>query len=253
MQWIASCLHSSRPARPELLHQIDPCQFSWCNVLHRVTSSKYPSILMLLPQMVFSRRLHTFSGGWYICEGFIRHRNSPPPDPTFESASPSPPQTSIWHRNRVTSRNWCRIDFQIDAKSTPEEGTARRTRGWGPVGLCLINPSVPSLSYMWERQSASPCHVGILARVPSRSWGLSLGKSKRGLTNGGLSPKFSEKIGGKSFLEIFPFRGKLAPFQGRSGPFRGRSGPIPLHPTATGEAQKLPRKGPFWPDWPLSG
>ena len=29
---------------------------------------------------------------------------------------------------------------QIDAKSTPEEGRARRIRGWGPGGLCLINP-----------------------------------------------------------------------------------------------------------------
>ena len=80
-----------------------------------------------------------------------------------------------------------------------------------------------------------------------------LGKSKGGLTNGGLSPKFSEKIGGNPSWKIGPFRGKLAPFQGWSGPFRGRSGPIPLHPTATGEEQKLPRKGPFWPDWPLSG
>ena len=30
---------------------------------------------------------------------------------------------------------------RIDAKSTLEEGKARRIRGWGPGGLCLINPS----------------------------------------------------------------------------------------------------------------
>ena len=29
----------------------------------------------------------------------------------------------------------------IDAKSTPEEGKARRIRGWGPGGLCLKSPS----------------------------------------------------------------------------------------------------------------
>ena len=54
-------------------------------------------------------------------------------------------------------------------------------------------------------------------------------KSKGGLTNGGLGPKFSEKIGGNPSWKIGPFQGKLAPFQGWSGPFRGRSGPIPLH------------------------
>ena len=31
----------------------------------------------------------------------------------------------------------------VDAESTPEEGRARRIRGWGPGGLCLINPSQP--------------------------------------------------------------------------------------------------------------
>ena len=88
--------------------------------------------------------------------------------------------------------------------------------------------------------------------------------SKRGLTNGGLNPKFSEKIGGgnpsweigpfRGKLEPFqglsgpfrgrpgigPFRGKLEPFQGLSGPFRGRPGPLPPHPTATREEQRLP-------------
>ena len=39
-QCIASCLHSSRPARPELLHQVNSSQFSWCTVLNRVTSIK---------------------------------------------------------------------------------------------------------------------------------------------------------------------------------------------------------------------
>ena len=35
-----------------------------------------------------------------------------PPDPTLESASPSPAQGSIWHRNRVKSGNRCRIDVE---------------------------------------------------------------------------------------------------------------------------------------------
>ena len=68
-----------------------------------------------------------------------------PPDPTLESASPSPPQGSIAHQIRksiswfdpISMSNWC----CIDAKSTLEEGRARRIRGWGLGGLCLINPS----------------------------------------------------------------------------------------------------------------
>ena len=59
-----------------------------------------------------------------------------PPDPTLESASPSPPQGSIWHRDRVKSGNRCRID----AKLTTEKGRARRIRGWGPS----LRGSVPN-------------------------------------------------------------------------------------------------------------
>ena len=35
----------------------------------------------------------------------------------------------------------CRIDAESMPKSTPEEGRSRRIGGWGPGGLCLINPS----------------------------------------------------------------------------------------------------------------
>ena len=68
------------------------------------------------------------------------------------------------------------------------------------------------------------------------------------LNGGSQAPNFQRKSGGSPSWEIGPFRGKLGPFQ-----FRGRLGPIPPHPTATGEEQKLPRKGPFWPNWRLSG
>ena len=57
-------------------------------------------------------------------------------DPRTPPSNPPRPQGSIWHRNRVKSGNRCRID----AESTPEEGRARWIRGWGPGGLCLINP-----------------------------------------------------------------------------------------------------------------
>ena len=64
-----------------------------------------------------------------------------PPDPTLESTSPSPPQGSIWHRNRVKSGNRCRID----AKSIPRGGEGEADSRVGCGGLCLINPSQSSV------------------------------------------------------------------------------------------------------------
>ena len=46
-----------------------------------------------------------------------------------------------------------------------------------------------------------------------------LGKSTRGFTNGGLSPKFSEKIGQKSFQENRAFSGPIGAFSGPIGAF----------------------------------
>ena len=70
-----------------------------------------------------------------------------------------------------------------------------------------------------------------------------------------LFPKNKGKEGQGPSWKIGPFRGKLGPFQSRSGPIQGRSGPIFLRAPqpCTGEEQKLPRKGPFWPNWRLSG
>ena len=83
--------------------------------------------------------------GWKatkVVRGLLGTAPPPPPDPTLESASPSPPQGSIWHRFNIdltSIRHRFDIDLtlfrcRIDAKSTPEEGRARRIRGWGPGG-----------------------------------------------------------------------------------------------------------------------
>ena len=75
---------------------------------------------------------------------------------------------------------------------------------------------------------------------------LFLGKSKGGLTKGGLSPRFSEKIGGKSFLRNRAFSGQIGTFSGPIGAF---SGPIGTNSSAPhhshgGRAEIAP-KGPF--------
>ena len=65
------------------------------------------------------------------------------------------------------------------------------------------------------------------------------GKSKRGLTNVGLSPKFSEKIGGKSVLDNRAFLGPIGAF---SGPIGTNSSTPHSHKE---RAEIAPRKHPF--------
>ena len=67
-----------------------------------------------------------------------------------------------------------------------------------------------------------------------------------GLTNGGLSPKFLEKIGQKSFRENRAFSGLIGAFSGPIGAFSGLIGTDSSAPHSRGEAAKVPPKGPFW-------
>ena len=72
-----------------------------------------------------------------------------------------------------------------------------------------------------------------------------LGKSKGGLTNGGLSPKFSEKIGGKSFLENRAFSGQIPAISGLVGAFSGPIGTNSSAPHSHGGRAEIAPKGPF--------
>ena len=112
-----------------------------------------------------------------------------PADPTLESASPSPPQASIWHRNRAKSGNRCRID----AESMPNRPLRRGGQGGfegavqGPVPkrplsilfrmvevprsaekcsepFCLSPlPSTPPANYIYQkRPNAEGSHVSVV-------------------------------------------------------------------------------------------
>ena len=72
-----------------------------------------------------------------------------------------------------------------------------------------------------------------------------LGKSKGGLTKGGLSPKFSEKIGGKSFLRNRAFSGQIGTFSGTIGAFSGPIGTNSSAPHSHGGRAEIVPKGPF--------
>ena len=74
---------------------------------------------------------------------------------------------------------------------------------------------------------------------------LFLGKSKGGLTKGGLSPKFSEKIGGKSFLRNRAFSGQIGTFSGPIGAFSGPIGTNSSAPHSHGGRAEIAPKGPF--------
>ena len=85
-----------------------------------------------------------------------------------------------------------------------------------------------------------------------------LGKSKRELTNGGSSPKVSEKIGGKSFLENRAFSGLIGAFPGPIGAFSGPIGTNSSAPHSCGGTAEIPPKrlflaqlAPFGPSPPL--
>ena len=72
-----------------------------------------------------------------------------------------------------------------------------------------------------------------------------LGKSKGGLTKKGLSPKFSEKIGGKSFLRNRAFSGQIGTFSGPIGAFSGPIGTNSSAPHSHGGRAEIALKGPF--------
>ena len=74
---------------------------------------------------------------------------------------------------------------------------------------------------------------------------LCLGKSKGGLTKGGLSPRFSEKIGGKSFLRNRAFSGQIGTFAGPIGAFSGPIGTNSSAPHSHGGRAEIAPKGPF--------
>ena len=71
------------------------------------------------------------------------------------------------------------------------------------------------------------------------------GKSKGGLTKGGLSPRFSKKIGGKSFLRNRAFSGQIGTFSGPIGAFSGPIGTNSSAPHSHGGRAEIAPKGPF--------
>ena len=94
----------------------------------------------------------------------------------------------------------------------PEIGVGpQASENWAPFGDDEVE--LLTMSKRFPKDAPKSCLVSRTRR---------LGKSKRGLTNGGLSPRFSEKIGQKSFREKSGLFGPdWSLFRGPSGPFRG--------------------------------
>ena len=89
-----------------------------------------------------------------------------------------------------------------------------------------LNPNFPLLRFKWHVRAK-------------------FGKIQGGLTNGGLSPKFSEKIGGKSFLENRTFSGQIGAISGLVGAFSGPIGTNSYAPHSHGGRAEIAPKGPF--------
>ena len=88
-------------------------------------------------------RVKTRGGAEYAsCFNIVRGLlGKGPPNPTLESASPSPFQGSIWHRNMVKPGNRCRIDVESMPNRPLRRGRRGGFEGGVPGGLCLISPS----------------------------------------------------------------------------------------------------------------
>ena len=108
---------------------------------------------------------------------------------------------------------------------------------------------LPVVNSQRVADSLSPCDLLFRTRSPELPGFyrhlLLLGKSKGGLTNGGLSPKFSEKIGGKSFLENRAFSGQIGAISGLVGAFSGPIGTNSSAPHSHGGRAEIALKGPF--------
>ena len=71
-----------------------------------------------------------------------------PPDPTLESASPSPLQGSIWHQNRAKSGNRYRINVE-PMPNRPQRWGGRGGFEGGVRGACAYNkPHNPDLPFL---------------------------------------------------------------------------------------------------------
>ena len=118
------------------------------------------------------KHTHTPRNSVSLVKGFL---GTGPPDPTLESASPSPPQGLIWHRfnidstlsphrNRVKSENRCRINVesmtlfrcQIDPWGREGEADSMVGSGWPvpykPLTMLVIKPRLNiSRNALWGK------------------------------------------------------------------------------------------------------
>ena len=104
----------------------------------------------------------------------------------------------------------------------------------------------PRTEFQTTRKFENPTFtskIGPPSVLPAQA--LNLGKSKGGLTNGGLSPKFSEKIGGKSFPENRAFSGQIGAISGLVRAFSGPIGTNSSAPHSHGGRAEIAPKGPF--------
>ena len=107
------------------------------------------------------------------------------------------------------------------------------------MAIAIATATMHCINFSWNRTFRLGGNWAIAV-------GRGLGKSKGGLTNGGLSPKFSEKIGGKSFLENRAFSGQIGAISGPVGAFSGPIGTNSSAPHSHGGRAEIAPKGPFF-------
>ena len=110
-----------------------------------------------------------------------------------------------------------------------------------------------------QRNEIHPALYNFFFLAASHNFKPVLGKSKGGLTKGGLSPRFSEKIGGKSFLRNRAlFRANRDLFRAYRGLFGADRDQFLRTPQPRGKSRNCPERalfgpiGPFWAKPPFA-
>ena len=123
---------------------------------------------------------------------------------------------------------WSRVQTCLDTSTLSSQGTKKKSTRSFPY-RCSSPPRVKDV-----------CACG---SCPP----LSLGKSWRGLTNGGLSPKFSEKIGGNPTWKIGPFQGNWDFFRAYRRLFGADRDQSLRNPQPRGKSRNCPERALLGP------
>ena len=148
-----SCHRNSGAARPELLHQMNSWQFSWCSILHHVTSIKIRAVFMMsvmffAPMVYYFRpremggvlrwvhqnRASPFASDFYRRRGYRRELRIEDHFYPFSSQKNSLFASDFPRRGNHAAWGLKKSRFLGSGKN--RRGSRRESRGFGALRYC---------------------------------------------------------------------------------------------------------------------